>query len=672
MSSPDRFRLGSPRDRLVMGALVLVTFTGSMDSTVLATALPTIARELGDLQHLSWVVTAYLAAVTSSALIWGKLGDLFGHKPVVEAALTLFLLGSILCGQADGMPELICYRGLQGVGGGGMLVVPQAILTGLIGPRDRGRYQVYVAGAGASASILGPLLGGLLVEHGSWRWAFYLNVPVVLTVMTTLAVCLRNRHISQRPRIDYGGSLLIAACAVGLTLLVTWGGVVFAWFSPPMLVVFTLVIVLMVLIWRVERSHPEPLLPARVVRERVFRVAVPLSFLFWVVQSGTVNYLPLFFQEVKGASPTTSGMLLLPMSLSGLLAYAISGHLISRWPQYRPYPIIGALLIITGLGLCVVLPKDASAPAYGAALVVLGLGFGLVSQIALIGAQSACAYQDVGIVTSGVIFFRNMGSAFGAALFGSVLNRRLVDHMHQGITAGEFTAAETALIHKGEPLSVNTLSPAARQTYVTGYETAVDEVFLAGLAVSLLVLALACALPAVPLRQTMTTTGARKDTQAIPSLPAGDSHVSSALEELARSGLHPVRHRAEEQTHRYGVSLDEIWLLCIIAHSGAIDDTHITEVMDLSRQALHTRLRSLRDKKLLTPGDDDSRPTPQGDDLVAELSGTLRAQLTPPDPDRTTHTDPIDLRPHAGEILAEGSPFRQDPSETGDATVEGE
>ncbi|MFE5826671.1 MFS transporter [Streptomyces erythrochromogenes] len=640
--------------------MVLITFTGAMDSTILATALPTIARELGDLQHLSWVVTAYLVTVTSSALIWGKLGDLFGHKRVLQLALIIFLVGSVLCGHADSMPALIAYRGLQGVGGGGILVVPQAILTGLVGPRDRGRSQVFVAGAGAAASILGPLLGGLLVEHGSWRWAFYLNVPVVLTVMAALAVCLRHRRIPRRPRIDYWGSLLIAVCAAALTLLVTWGGVVFAWFSPPMLLLLALVAVLAVLIWRIERSHPEPLMPARVVRERVFRVAVPLSFFFWVVQSGTVNYLPLFFQVVKGSSPTTSGMLLLPMSLSGLLAYTISGQLISRWPHYRPYPIIGALLIIAGLGLCVALHKDASPLAYGAALVVLGLGFGLVSQIALIAAQSACAYQDVGIVTSGVIFFRNMGSAFGAALFGAVLNRRIVDHMHQGIAAGEFTAGEVALIHKGEPLSVSTLTTSgAQRTYISGYEAAVDEMFLAGLAVSLLVLALACALPSVPLRQTMTTIGARKDSQAIPSLPAGDPHVHGALEELGRGLLHPVRHRAEEQARRYGVSLDEIWLLCVIAYSGAIDVTHITEVMDISRRALRTCLRSLRDKELLSPEPDGAGPTPQGSALVAELSRTLHAQLAPPASAGPSHPNLVDLNPHTGEILAEGSAFRK-------------
>ncbi|MEV7615560.1 MDR family MFS transporter [Streptomyces sp. NPDC089799] len=672
----------------MLSALVLITFIGSLDSTILATALPTIAGDLGDLRHLSWVVTAYLLAVTGSALIWGKLGDLFGRKRLLQTAITLFLLGSLLCSRAEEMPELICFRALQGLGAGGMWVIPQAVLTGLVGPRERGRYQVFVAGAGASAAVLGPLIGGLLVEHGSWRWAFYVNLPVGVAVMTALAFGLRDRRASERPRIDYWGSLLISACAAGVTLLVTWGGVVFAWFSPPMLVLSGTVAVLLVLIRRVERTHPDPLLPGRVVRERVFRIAVPLSFFFWVVQSGTVNYLPLFFQVVKGASPTASGLLLLPMSLSGLLAYSVSGQALSMWGRYRPFPIIGALLIITGLVLCAVLDDDASPLAYGGALVVLGLGFGLVSQIALVAAQSACAYEDVGVVTSGVIFFRNLGSAFGAALFGAVLNRRLVDHLVHGIDAGEFTAAETALIHRGEPLSGPGLSPTARQTYVGAYELAVDDVFLTGLAVSLLVLALACALPAVPLRRTMTQTGTRKDTHAIPSLPAGDDHVRQALEELARGGLRPVRLRAEVQARRHGISLDEVWLLCIVAHGGSVDSRRIAGVMAVSERALDRGLRSLRSKELLSGGDRPCGPTPLGRELVADLSGTLRAQLGPagpgagpgPDsaPDSGAGADsapdagprraggsaaarpaaPADLRAHALEILAEGSAFR--------------
>ncbi|MFG2296131.1 MDR family MFS transporter [Streptomyces sp. NPDC048603] len=661
MTSPDRVRLGA-RGRVVLTALVLITFIGSLDSTILATALPTIAGDLGDLRHLSWVVTAYLLAVTGSALIWGKLGDIFGRKRVLQTAIALFLLGSFLCSRAQDMPELICFRALQGLGAGGMWVIPQAVLTGLVGPRDRGRYQVYVAGAGASAAILGPLVGGLLVEHGSWRWAFYLNLPVGVVVMTALAFGLRHRRSAERTRLDYWGSLLISACAAGVTLLVTWGGVVFSWFSPPMLVLFATVAVLLVLIWRVERTHPDPLLPSRVVRERVFRIAVPLSFFFWVVQAGTVNYLPLFFQVVKGASPTASGLLLLPMSLSGMLAYTLSGQALSRWGRYRPFPIIGALLIITGLVLCAVLRKDASPLAYGAALVVLGLGFGLVSQIALVAAQSACAYEDVGVVTSGVIFFRNLGSAFGAALFGAVLNRRLVEHLVQGIDAGEFTAAETGLIHRGEPLTMTGLSPTARQTYVDAYELAVDDVFLTGLAVSLLVLALACALPAVPLRRTMTQTGTRKDTQAIPSLPAGDDHVRQALEELARGGLRPVRHRAEVHARHYGISLDEIWLLCLVTHSGTLDSRRITAVMDVSPRVLDRRLRSLRSKELLYAGDRPYGPTPLGSDLVADLSGTLRAQLEPPGARGRAGSAgpaaPADLRAHALEILAEGSAFR--------------
>ncbi|MFF4369356.1 MFS transporter [Streptomyces sp. NPDC001594] len=658
MPTPDRPRLDS-RGRLVLASLVLIIFVGSLDSTILATALPTIAADLGDLQHLSWVVTAYLLGVTGSALIWGKLGDLYGRKPVLQTAVALFLVGSVLCSRAQNLPELIGFRALQGMGGGGMWVVPHAVLTALVGPRERGRYQVYIAAAGASACVLGPLAGGVLVEHGSWRWAFYLNLPLGLAVMTALAFCLRPQRPEEQPRIDYWGSLLIASCAAAVTLMVTWGGVVFAWSSAPMLVLFAVTAVLIALIWRVERNHAEPLLPARVVRERVFRIVVPLSFFFWVVQSGVVNYLPLFFQVVKGTSPTVSGLLLLPMSLSGLVSYTVSGRAVSRSGRYRHFPVIGSLLIAIGLGLCTGLTREASLLLYGAALLVLGLGFGLVSQIALIAAQSACAYRDIGVVTSGVIFFRNLGSAFGAALFGAVLNRRLVHHLTRGIDTGEFTAAEAARIHKGQPLSVPDMAPAARHTYVDGYAAAVDEVFLAGLAVSVLVLILACVLPHVPLRGTMTKPVPRKDSTVIPSLPLGDEPVRKALEHLAEGGLRPVRRRAGELALRHGVSLEELWLLCAAAHGGGVEEGQLTEVMGVSRRTVDSLLRTLRAKGLLQDAGRHSVPTADGGELVADLAAALRAQLellAVPGP-----SGPPDLRAYAVEILAEGSVFRTGP-----------
>ncbi|MFF4369280.1 MFS transporter [Streptomyces sp. NPDC001594] len=660
MSSSDGVRLGA-RDRLVLTALVLITFVGSMDSTILATALPTIAADLGDLQHLSWVVTSYLLAVTGSALIWGKLGDLLGRKPLLQTGLVLFLLGSVLCSRAQELPELICFRAVQGVGAGGMWAIAPAVLTGVVGPRERGRYQAYVAGAAAVAYVLGPFLGGLLVEHASWRWAFYPNLPFGLAVIGLLAACLRPERATGRPRIDYWGSLLIAACACGTTLLVTWGGVVYPWLSLPMLLLLAGVVALGVLLRWVERGHPEPLLPGRVVRERVFRTVAPLTFFFWVVESGIVNYLPLFFQVVREGSPTVSGMMLLPTSLAWLLTYTAIGRAIARTGRYRHFPIIGAVLLVAGLLLFVALPKAASALAYGAVLAVLGVAFGLVSPIALIAAQSACAYEDVGVVTSAVVFFRNLGSIYGAALFGAVLNRRLVDNLVRDADVGRFTAAEAERIRMGRPIAPESLTPTARQAYLGGYEAAVDEVFLAGLAVSLLVLAFACAVPAVPLRRTMTATGVRKDSNVIPSLPAGDDHVREALETLARGGLRSVRRKAGELGRRYEVSLDEIWLLCLVTYCETADAHYLAEVMGLSPPALRARLRSLRTRALLHADDRTREPTPKGRDLVEELSATLREKLDADgsrDPAARGARDPLDLGAHALEILAEGSAFR--------------
>src|SRR6266516_2767571 len=373
---------------VAFSGLVLGMLLAALDQTIVATALPTIVGDLGGLDHLAWVVTAYLLASTVSTPLWGKLGDLYGRKPLFQGAIVLFLAASALAGLSRGMDQLIAFRALQGLGGGGLLVTAQGIVGDLAPPRDRGRYQGIFGAVFGLASVAGPLLGGFFVDNLSWRWVFYVNLPVgaVALVVTTLVLRQPERRVQHT--VDYLGTVLLGFVAA-------------------------------------ERRAAEPVLPLGLFQSRVFSLAGAISFVVGFGLFGAVTFLPLFLQIVQGASPTVSGLRMLPIMLALLLTSIASGQLISRWGRYRVFPIAGTAVLAVGLLLLSRLEPSSSVLRSSLGMLVLGLGLGMVMQVLVLVVQNAVEYRDLGAATSATTFFRSVGGSFGVAVFGTVFASRL-------------------------------------------------------------------------------------------------------------------------------------------------------------------------------------------------------------------------------------------------------
>src|SRR6478736_8552892 len=375
------------RVRLIFAALMLVLLLASLDQTIVSTALPTIVGDLGGLSHLSWVVTAYLLASTVSGPLYGKLGDLYGRKPLLQAAIVLFLIGSVLCGVSQNMTELIAFRALQGLGGGGLIVLTLAVVGDIFSPRERGRYQGFFGAVFGVSTVIGPLLGGFFVDNLSWRWIFYVNLPVGGAALAVIAVVFHSSSVHVRHQIDYLGAALLAAGLSSIVLFTSLGGTTWAWSSSQIVLLMVLGVVFLVGFVFVERSAAEPIMPLALFKNRVFTTTSAIGFIVGLALFGAITYLPLYLQVVKGHSPTSSGLLLTPMMAGVLVTSIVSGNLISKFGRYRPFPIAGTALMAVGVFLLSRLAV--STPIWTAAVFMLvrGLGLGLVMQVLVLAAQ---------------------------------------------------------------------------------------------------------------------------------------------------------------------------------------------------------------------------------------------------------------------------------------------
>lgn len=417
--------LSQKRILLIFAGLMMGLLLAALDQTIVATALLRIVGELGGVDSLSWVVTAYMLAATVSVPLYGKISDIYGRKQIFQAAILIFLIGSALCGIAQNMMQLVVFRALQGLGAGGLISLTMAIIGDILSPRERGRYQGYLGAVFAFASVVGPLLGGFLSDNLSWRWVFYINLPVGLAALLITSFALDLPFERREHRIDYVGAALLAGGATALLLALVWGGHTYPWGSGQILGLTLAGVITLIAFFVQERNATEPIVPLHLFTNSIFSVGSALGFTVGIAMFGAIVFLPVFLQLVTGASATNSGLLLTPLMLGIIITSVVSGRLISRTGRYRIFPIAGTAVMVVGFVLLASFDVTTTRIQVIVAMILIGFGLGNTMQVIVLAVQNSVDKRDLGIATSASMFFRSIGGTVGIAIFGAILNNRL-------------------------------------------------------------------------------------------------------------------------------------------------------------------------------------------------------------------------------------------------------
>ncbi|MGE2815317.1 MDR family MFS transporter [Mycobacterium heidelbergense] len=526
---PGDVAVDPQRRNFIFVAVLLGMLMAALDQTIVATALPTIVANLGGAGHQSWVVTSYLLASTIMTALVGKFGDLFGRKRVFQAAVVFFVAGSVLCGLSSSMGMLVASRALQGIGGGGLMVTAMALIGEVIPLRDRGRYQGAMGAVFGVTTVIGPLLGGYFTDHLTWRWAFWINVPISVVVFFVAAAAIPALSERTKPAIDYTGILLVGLGASGLTLATSWGGTTYPWGSATIVGLFAgSAVALGIFVW-VESRVAAPILPTRLFGSPVFTVCCVLSFVVGFAMLGALTFLPTYMQFVDGVSATTSGLRTLPMVVGMLTTSMGSGALVGRTGRYKVFPVAGTAVMAVAFFLMSRMDPSTSTLVQSVFLVILGAGIGMCMQTLVLIVQNTSSFDDLGVATSGVTFFRTIGSSFGAAIFGSLFNNFLHSRIGPALAASHAPAAAAA-----SPAALHRLPHTAAAPIVAAYADSLTRVFLWAVPVAVVGFVLALFLREVPLRGIGNNRGDIGEAFAMPTSQSPDEMLETAIGRLLR------------------------------------------------------------------------------------------------------------------------------------------
>nr|WP_254552877.1 MFS transporter [Kitasatospora sp. MMS16-BH015] len=600
----------------------------ALDQTIVSTALPTIVSDLGGLDHLSWVVTAYMLASTAATPLWGKLGDMYGRKRFFQASIVIFLVGSALCGIAQNMGELIAFRALQGLGGGGLMVLSQAIVGDLVSPRDRGKYQGLFGAVFGVTSVLGPLLGGLFVDHLSWRWVFYINLPIGAVALVVIAAVLHTAEVKRRHKIDYLGTFLIASVATCLVLMTSLGGTTWAWGSWQVIGLGVLGVVLLVAFVAVERTAAEPVLPLRLFRSTTFSLVSVVSFVIGFAMFGALTYLPTFLQVVMQVSPTMSGIHMLPMVLGMLLTSIGSGQIVARTGHYRIFPILGTAITTVGLLLLSRLTEHTGTTEMSLYFLVFGLGLGLVMQVLVLIVQNSVGYEDLGVATAGATFFRSIGASFGVSIFGTIFAGGLKDKLADALAGQPLPPGFSPEAVSSDPRVISSLPAALQAGIYHAYAKSITEVFLYAVPVAVVAFVLSLFIREQKLRSTVTAPDLSESIGLNPVERSSLDEIARAMSVLSsRSARRDLFRRI---TAEAGLDLHPAssWLILQMHQHGYAEPAELAEKRVVPMKVIEEAAREVESRGLAVRNGLPLRLTESGAEAAQQLVAARRTQLS--------------------------------------------
>ena len=618
--------------RVIFAGLMLTLLLAALDQTIVATALPTIVGDLGGLSHLSWVTSSFLLAQTVVTPIYGKLGDLYGRKQILTAAILLFLAGSALCGQAHSMTELIAFRAVQGLGAGGLIVLIQAVIGDIVPPRERGRYQGVFGAVFGIASVAGPLLGGVIVQSISWRWIFYVNLPVGLIALAVLSVTLPASGRVSHPSIDYVGAALLGGALSAIVLVTSLGGTSWAWGSAQVIGTGAAAVVLLGLFLWFERRAREPIIPLALLRDRVFAVAGPLSLIVGFALFGAVTFLPLYFQTVNAASPTGAGLRLVPLMLGVLTMSILSGQLITRRGRYKVFPIIGTALMTTALALLAGLNLGTSSVVTDLYLLLLGLGLGSTMQVLVLAVQNSVDFSILGAATSGVTLARGMGGSIGTAIFGTIFSTQLRSHLSAALTTlrAGLTPALAHQIAAGGRLTgsqVVRLPAPVRDAYQHAYVHSLSPVFVMAAGVAALGFLLSWLVPERPLREAAASSVGLEDSLAAPRSADSLAEIERSLTKVTTPEERIEFRRRIGERAGVDISPAAIWALVRIDEHGAARARIMAEQDGIPPDRINQVINELRQRVLIAGEDGQAQLTAAGQEQTQRIVAARRQLL---------------------------------------------